>query len=59
MKLRAMVIAGIGGAAACGSIIAFAAGPSPQGADAENMRYARGLLDLRGHPLPLAPPPGI
>src|ERR1700688_3388101 len=45
MKLRTMVIAGLSGAAACGSIIAFAAGPSIQGADAENMRYARGLLD--------------
>jgi hypothetical protein len=45
MKLRTMVIAGTSLAAASGSIIAFAAGPAPQGVDAENMRYAQGLLE--------------
>jgi len=45
MKLRIIFIAGIGGVAASGSIIAFAASPSRQGIDAENLRYAQGLLD--------------
>jgi hypothetical protein len=39
------MIAGTSVAAASGSIIAFAAGPAPQGVDAENMRYAQGLLE--------------
>jgi mono/diheme cytochrome c family protein len=45
MKLRTLIIAGTSVAAASGSIIAFAAGPAPQGVDAENMRYAQGLLE--------------
>jgi hypothetical protein len=45
MKLRTMVIAGISGAAASGSILAFAASPLRQGVDAENMHHALGLLD--------------
>jgi hypothetical protein len=45
MKLRTLMIAGTSVAAASGSIIAFAAGPAPQGVDAENMRYAQGLLE--------------
>jgi hypothetical protein len=49
MKLRAMVAAGIGGAVAAGSMIAFAARPLHQGVDAENMRYAQGLLDEGRH----------
>ena len=45
MKLRTMVIAGISGAAASGSIIAFAAAPSRQSVDAENLRHAQGQLE--------------
>ena len=45
MKLRTMVIAGISGAAASGSIIAFAAGPPRQSVDAENLRHAQGQLE--------------
>ena len=45
MKLRTMVIAGISGAAASGSIIAYAAAPSRQSVDAENLRYAQGQIE--------------
>ena len=45
MKLRTILIAGMSGIAASGTIIAFAAGPALQGTDAENMRYAQGLLE--------------
>jgi hypothetical protein len=45
MKLRTMVIAGISGAAASGSIIAFAASPSSQSVDAENLRHAQGQIE--------------
>jgi hypothetical protein len=44
-----MVAVGIGGAVAAGSMIAFAARPLHQGVDAENMRYAQGLLDEGRH----------
>jgi len=40
-----MFIVGIGSAAASGSIIAFAAGPSRQGVDAENRHHALVMLD--------------
>src|SRR5215468_6843181 len=43
MKLRTMIIAGIGGIAASGSVIAFAAPTSRQGAAAENSR--RGVTE--------------
>ena len=45
MKLRTMVIAGLSGAAASGSIIAYAAAPSRQSVDAENLRYAQGQIE--------------
>ena len=45
MKLRTVIVAGMSGAVVSGSIVAFAAGPALQGADAENGRYAQGLLD--------------
>jgi hypothetical protein len=45
MKLRTMIIAGIGGAAASGSIVAFAASPAHQSVDAENLRHAQGQIE--------------
>jgi hypothetical protein len=45
MKLRTVIIAGISSAAASGSIIAFAAAPSRQSVDAENLRHAQGQIE--------------
>jgi len=45
MKLRTVVIAGISGAAASGSIIAFAAAPSRHSVDAENLRHAQNQIE--------------
>ena len=41
MKLRTIIIAGMSGAAASGSIIAYAAGPARQSVDEENLRYVQ------------------
>ena len=45
MKLRTMIIAGISGAAASGSIIAFAAAPSRDSVDTENLRHAQRQIE--------------
>ncbi|HSV25221.1 MAG TPA: hypothetical protein VLJ17_19590 [Xanthobacteraceae bacterium] len=45
MKLRTVVIAGISGAAASGSIIAFAAAPSRHSVDVENLRHAQNQIE--------------
>jgi len=45
MKLRTVVIAGLSGAAASGSIIAFAAAPSRQSVDVENLRHAQNQIE--------------
>ena len=41
MKLRTIIIAGMSGAAASGSIFAYAAGPARQSVDEENLRYVQ------------------
>jgi mono/diheme cytochrome c family protein len=45
MKLRTMIIAGISGAAASGSVIAFAAAPSRNSVDTENLRHAQSQIE--------------